>query len=113
MFATLVMDITLLPHALLVPRAAVIDTGTEQIVFLAHPHGRFEPRRVRLGATGDNDQVEILAGLAAGDTVVTSGHFLLDAESNFRSGLQHFLDVPARDAEAPTPMPVLPSTPAP
>ena len=113
MFATLVMDITLLPHALLVPRSAVNDTGTEQIVFLAHPHGRFEPRRVRLGATGDNDQVEILAGLTAGDTVVTSGHFLLDAESNFRSGLQHFLDVPARDAEAPTPMPVLPSTPAP
>ncbi len=95
MYATLEIEAELAPRALLAPRQAVIDTGSEQVVFLAHPGGRFEPRRVTLGASGDDGQVEILAGLAAGDTVVTTGQFLLDAESNFRAGLQRFLDGPA------------------
>jgi len=108
MYATLEMEVELAPRALLAPRDAVIDTGTAQVVFLAHPGGRFEPRQVRLGASGDDGQVEILAGLAAGDTVVTTGQFLLDAESNFRTALQRFLDVSAPAAGSTTPAPALP-----
>ncbi len=94
MFATVEIESELAPSALLVPRAAVIDSGTENVVFLAHPGGRFEPRRVTLGSGGNGGVVEVLDGLAPGDLVVTSGQFLLDAESNMREALERFLAAP-------------------
>ncbi|MEW6269573.1 MAG: efflux RND transporter periplasmic adaptor subunit [Thermodesulfobacteriota bacterium] len=94
MYATVEIESELAPRALLAPREAVLDTGTEQLVFLARPGGRFEPRTVSLGATGDDGRVQVLDGLAAGDVVVTSGQFLLDAESNMREALQRFLGAP-------------------
>ena len=90
MYATVGIESELAPHALLAPREAVIDTGTESVVFLARDGGRFEPRRVTVGATGDDGRVEVLDGLAAGDVVVTSGQFLLDAESNMQEALERF-----------------------
>lgn len=94
MYATVEIDSEIAPRALLAPRDAVIDTGTEQIVFLSRPGGQFEPRRVVLGPTGSDGRVQILSGLALGDLVVTSGQFLLDAESNMREALQRFLTAP-------------------
>lgn len=91
MYATVEIDAPPLPPAVLAPRQAVIDTGTEQVVFLARPAGHFEPRTVTLGASGEDGMVQVLSGLAAGDEVVTSGQFLIDAESNFRSAIQRFL----------------------
>src|SRR3990170_549749 len=38
---------------LAVPEEAVLDSGTEQVVFLAKGDGHFEPRRVRLGASAE------------------------------------------------------------
>ena len=67
--------------AVQVPREAVIDTGTGQVAFVALGGGRFEPRDVRMGLSGDDDRVQILTGLTPGETVVTSGQFLLDVES--------------------------------
>lgn len=94
MYATVEIESEIAPHALLVPRDAVIDSGTENVVFLAHEGGRFEPRPVKLGAGGSDGHVQVLDGLAAGDVVVTSGQFLLDAESNMRDALQRFLSAP-------------------
>ena len=105
MYATVEIDATPLPRAVLAPRQAVIDTGTETVVFLVLPAGRFEPRRVTLGASGDDGMVEIVAGLAPGDEVVTSGQFLIDAESNFRMALQRFLTTPPANAENPAEVP--------
>jgi multidrug efflux pump subunit AcrA (membrane-fusion protein) len=67
--------------AVLAPRESVIDTGTRQIAFVAESDGHFDPRNVRMGLAGDNDQVQILQGLAPGERVVTSGQFLMDVES--------------------------------
>jgi RND family efflux transporter MFP subunit len=64
-----------------VPQEAVLDTGARQIVFVAGGGGRFSPRTVRVGIRGDDDRVQIVEGLAAGETVVTSGQFLMDVES--------------------------------
>jgi multidrug efflux pump subunit AcrA (membrane-fusion protein) len=75
-----------------VPREAVIDTGTRQVAFVALPGGRFEPRRVTLGAAGEDGMIEVVAGLAPGETVVTSGQFLLDAESRFREAIAKHLE---------------------
>jgi Cu(I)/Ag(I) efflux system membrane fusion protein len=74
------------PERLTVPVAAVIDSGTRQIVLLARPGGRFEPRAVRTGVRTEQ-WVEILSGLEAGDLVVSAANFLIDAESNLRGAL--------------------------
>jgi membrane fusion protein, copper/silver efflux system len=69
---------------LAVPREAVLDSGTEQLVFVALEGGYFEPRKVTLGDRVDN-QVIVLSGLKAGEKVVTSGNFLIDSESKLKS----------------------------
>lgn len=67
----------------LVPGEAVVDNGDIQYVFVAKGGGRFEPRRVKVGARS-GDAVQILSGVRAGEEVVTTGNFLLDSESSLR-----------------------------
>ncbi|MDK4718802.1 efflux RND transporter periplasmic adaptor subunit [Rhizobium sp. CNPSo 3968] len=69
-----------------VPNSAVIDTGDRQVVFIDKGDGKFEPKDVKLGVRGD-DNTEIRQGVAAGDKVVVSANFLLDAESNLNAAL--------------------------
>jgi len=69
-----------------VPNSAVVDTGDRQVVFIDKGDGKFEPKDVKLGVRGD-DSTEIRQGVAAGDKVVVSANFLLDAESNLNSAL--------------------------
>ena len=56
---------------------------------MAKGEGRFEPRPVKLGRRGDG-HVEIVEGLTAGEEVVTSATFLIDAESNLQTALKAF-----------------------
>jgi Cu(I)/Ag(I) efflux system membrane fusion protein len=82
-----------------VPDSAVIDSGTRQVVILDQGDGRFEPREVKLGRRGDGFS-EVLDGVKAGEKVVTSANFLIDAESNLRAALKGFAsDAPSADAE--------------
>ena len=66
---------------LLVPRDAVIRTGEQDRVVMALGEGRFKSVAVTLGYA-DGQDVEILAGLCEGDSVVTAAQFLLDSESS-------------------------------
>jgi Cu(I)/Ag(I) efflux system membrane fusion protein len=70
----------------MVPAEAVVDTGEAKYVFVAREGGRFEPRIVEPGPR-QGDQVEIVKGLAEGETVVTTGNFLIDSESRLRAAL--------------------------
>jgi membrane fusion protein, copper/silver efflux system len=72
-------------EVLAVPASAVLYTGPRRLVFLDLGEGRFRQQEVRLG-TKVGDAFEVLAGLQEGDRVVTSGNFLIDAESRLRSG---------------------------
>ena len=72
-----------------VPDNALIDSGTRQVVLVAKGEGRFEPRAVKPGRRGGG-YVEIVEGVQAGEEVVTSATFLIDAESNLRAALQAF-----------------------
>ncbi len=72
------------PGRIVVPATAVLDSGTRRTVFVERGPGIFEPRPVETGRrTGT--EVEILSGLAEGETVVVSGNFLLDSESRMRT----------------------------
>lgn len=53
---------------LLVPRAAVVERSEMRAVYVVAPDGRVGLRQVRLGHVR-GDEIEILAGLVAGDTV--------------------------------------------
>jgi Cu(I)/Ag(I) efflux system membrane fusion protein len=70
------------PHdaVLTVPEGAVIDTGTQKIVYVEREPGVFEGVEVQLGPrTGD--QYPVVSGLRLGDRVAAAGSFLLDAET--------------------------------
>ena len=70
-------------NVITVPRDAVVDTGSQQHVFVATAD-RFEPRAVTVGLQL-SDRVEIRSGLAEGEQIVVSGVFLLDSESRLRA----------------------------
>jgi membrane fusion protein, heavy metal efflux system len=63
----------------LVPRAAVQWDGCCNLVFVRRDLTVFEPRKVTLGETY-GERYEVIAGLAAGEVVVTTGSFLLRTE---------------------------------
>jgi len=74
-----------------VPQEAVMDSGDKQYVFVVHEGGVFEPRMIQMGAKLEGNVV-VLSGLKAGETIVTSGNFLIDSESRLKSamsGMQH------------------------
>ena len=95
-------DFKLLPHAyvevlitldegdaLTVPASAVLPTGRRNLVFVDKGAGRLEPRFIEIeGPFGDEDRVT--AGLKAGDRVVNSANFLIDAESRVQGALKDF-----------------------
>lgn len=72
-----------------VPEAAVLYTGPRRLVFVDLGEGRLRPQEVRLGLKGE-DTYEVVEGLKAGDVVVTSGNFLVAAESRLRSAADTF-----------------------
>lgn len=74
---------------LTVPVSAVLDTGTRQVVLVQREEGRFEPREVKLGPQAGGF-VEVVEGVRAGDSVVVSANFLIDAESNLKAALAAF-----------------------
>jgi Cu(I)/Ag(I) efflux system membrane fusion protein len=104
MFATMFFD-TELPDALSVPLEAVLVTGERNLVFVRDAEGMLQPREVVLGPQA-GDYVQILAGLDAGETIVGSANFLVDAEGRLSStgsgmpGMQHDADEPPADGEA-------------
>lgn len=108
-------------EVLLIPRSAVLLTGMRALVFVQAPDGRLTPREIRAGLAAGSD-IEVLSGLAAGEVVVTSANFLIDAESNLGASLGAMpgmdagmpMEAPAverrtPDMPAPVPIPVSPA----
>jgi Cu(I)/Ag(I) efflux system membrane fusion protein len=83
-----------------VPRSALLSTGRRDLVFVRLPDGSLVARDVVLGLATD-ERIEILSGLAVGDTVVASATFLLDAESNLATLLGGMGNMPGMDISAP------------
>jgi Cu(I)/Ag(I) efflux system membrane fusion protein len=73
-----------LGRRLAVPASAVLFNGDRRLVFVDKGAGRLEPHEVTLGAKA-GDWYEVDGGLEPGDVVVTSGNFLVAAESRLRA----------------------------
>lgn len=84
MYGTVTIESQLPGERLAIPDQAVIRSGIRNLVFISLGDGKFMPREVKLGATGENDMVEVASGLNSGDMVVTSSQFMLDSESRLR-----------------------------
>jgi len=74
---------------LLVPESAVIYTGQSRVVFLDLGEGRLAPRKITIGQRS-REWIEVLQGLNEGDVVVTSGNFLIAAESKLKAGVDQW-----------------------
>ncbi len=86
-------------NTLIIPSESVINTGERKIVFVTETLGRYEPREVETGVVGDNHVTEVVSGLKEGETVVTSGQFLLDSESQLQEAVKKFLDAQLQSSE--------------
>jgi RND family efflux transporter MFP subunit len=88
-------------EGLTVPSDAVLDSGAQQVVFVAEGDGLFTPRTVKVGRR-TSQSVEVLAGLKEGEHVATGATFFLDSESQLRAGLQNYQPSPATPTGAGT-----------
>jgi Cu(I)/Ag(I) efflux system membrane fusion protein len=70
---------------LVIPKSAVLDSGTRQAVYVEKEPGVYEMRKVTLGLRGEG-LVEVVKGIRKGERVVTSGNFLIDSESQLQMG---------------------------
>lgn len=74
-------------NVLMVPTDAVIRTGAGDRVVVLRNDGLYQPVPVLAGEESSG-LVEIRSGLQEGATVVASGQFLIDSESNLQAELQ-------------------------
>ncbi|NUM81352.1 efflux RND transporter periplasmic adaptor subunit [bacterium] len=69
-----------------IPSDAVLFTGKRNVVWIKTGHNTFEAKDVTVGMKIDG-QYQILSGLKEGDEIAVTGGFLIDSESQLRTGL--------------------------
>ncbi|MDZ4688657.1 MAG: heavy metal-binding domain-containing protein, partial [Planctomycetaceae bacterium] len=91
---------------LIVPVTAVVEHGSDRIVYVETMPGMFDAVRVELGERSDAGY-PVLAGLKAGQRVVAAGAFLVDAESRLNPSVatQYFGANAQTAANQPPPLP--------
>ena len=85
MFANMAIQIEL-GERIVIPEQAVIYSGKQRIVFIDKGNGRLLPKKIKTGLR-NNQSIEVLEGLNYGEIIVTSGNFLIAAESKLKAGL--------------------------
>ena len=103
MYAQMEFEVPVHRAGVHVPRLAVLQTGERAIVFVRTADGSLIPREISTGV-GTGDHIEVLAGLRAGEVVVASANFLIDAESNLRAaiGSMQGMDMSQKSSSTPT-----------
>lgn len=78
---------------LVVPASAILQSGTQAVAFIDQGGGRLIPQKVTLGPSV-GDQVMVLSGLKAGERIVTSANFLIDADSQLQAAAGSYVPPP-------------------
>jgi RND family efflux transporter MFP subunit len=82
MFTNITMSAAL-GRQVLIPQDALMDTGSEQYVFVDKGGGYVEPRKVKTSGEA-GDKVGVQEGLKPGEKVVTGANFIVDSESRLK-----------------------------
>jgi Cu(I)/Ag(I) efflux system membrane fusion protein/cobalt-zinc-cadmium efflux system membrane fusion protein len=93
MYANVELESAIAKDVLVIPQEAVIDSGIRKIVFVALDKGKFQPREVKLGIEGNDNEFQVLEGLHENEQIVISAQFMLDSESRLREAIQKMLKV--------------------
>lgn len=88
MYAEVLLEVKL-DDRLSVPEEAVLVAGTSRVVFRDLGQGRLQPVKIKTGRRAQG-YVEVLEGLSPGDTVVTSGNFLIAAETRLKTSIEQW-----------------------
>lgn len=76
-------------HRLVVPEEAVMIAGSSRVVFVDVGQGKLKPVKIKTGQRVQ-EYIEVLEGLKFGDIVVTSGNFLIAAETKLKAGIDQW-----------------------
>lgn len=88
MYAQLQLNVDL-GERLVVPESAVVYAGDSRVVFVDLGDGALQPRKIKTGLR-NADLIEVIEGIELGDKVVTSGNFLIAAESKLKAGIDQW-----------------------
>jgi len=91
MFANVTVKAGKQINAIVVPSEAIVRTGEQTQVFVQRDTGKYEPRKVVLGIDSEGE-AQIIKGLEAGETVVTSSQFLIDSESKLKEATAKMME---------------------
>ncbi|MCH8160141.1 MAG: efflux RND transporter periplasmic adaptor subunit [Proteobacteria bacterium] len=76
-------------HRLAVPEDAVLFAGESRVVFVDLGGGQLKPVRIKTGQHAGG-MIEVTEGLVLGDVIVTSGNFLIAAETKLKAGIDQW-----------------------
>ncbi|MCJ7500724.1 efflux RND transporter periplasmic adaptor subunit, partial [bacterium] len=99
MYANIYLKSVISKSSLVIPQEAIIDSGVRKVVFVSLGKGKFQPREVRIGVEGNENEFQVLEGLKEGEKIVISAQFMLDSESRLREAIQKMLKVSDRGPE--------------
>ncbi|MBT8048311.1 MAG: efflux RND transporter periplasmic adaptor subunit [Xanthomonadales bacterium] len=92
------------PNALTIPREALIPAPGRDRVVVALGDGQFRVHEVLTGLES-GEYVEILAGIAKGDRIVTSSQFLIDSEASIAGSIKRLESIePEQGKREPGPV---------
>ena len=105
MFTTVRITSRKKTDVLKIPTEAILYSGKRLLVFVAKDVGKYEPREITTGMSGDDHTTEVLSGLKEGEKVVVSGQFLLDSESQLQEAVQKLMAARLHKGDQPQAMP--------
>ena len=91
MFADVTIHASPREEVVVVPSEAIVRSGLQEQVFVVREPGKFEPRKVEIGLSGEG-VTEIRNGILSGDEVVVSAQFLIDSESKLRESAAKMME---------------------
>ncbi len=71
------------------PEIAVLFACDRLVVFVDLGGGRLKPVRIKTGQHAGG-MIEVTEGLSLGDVIVTSGNFLIAAETKLKAGIDQW-----------------------
>lgn len=102
MFSQIMIHTHAKEDSLVVPKEAVIRSGSFDRIVLAMGEGRFKSLRVKVGRY-DDQFAEILSGVKVGEKIVSSAQFLLDSESSKTSDFKRMNEQSDEENETSSP----------